>query len=323
MGFVSGQIEKAVSCGWHDHSQACQHRLRRIRSAPPMGGSWSLRALDLIYSFVTESPLKSWSVFLVLGLVIEAIVTPARKYETSSVWLNIRYSVVYALMIFFLAPGVSVAMNHVLQRTGAGFIDLDLFHADSILEQIGAAVVFVVIYDFFYYWLHRAQHSFGWLWEQHAIHHSDDALNVSTTVRHHWLEPLFQAIAVTLPMSIIFKLTPVSMWTVSTFIAAYTGFNHLNLRLGFGRLSWLASSPQLHRIHHSIKPRHFDKNFAAYFPVWDVLFGTYYHPAPDEYPATGVDGLQIISVSDLSLRPFRKWAGSLCRAVMTLTRTTR
>lgn len=54
--------------------------------------------------------------------------------------------------------------------------------------------------------------------------------------------------------------------------------NHLNVRVGVGRLNWLVSTPQIHRIHHSTQPEHEDKNFAAYFPVCDVLFGTYYPP---------------------------------------------
>ena len=31
-----------------------------------------------------------------------------------------------------------------------------------------------------------------------------------------------------------------------------------------------------------------DKNFAAYFPIWDVLFGTYWHPRKGEFPPTGL-----------------------------------
>ncbi|MBK8742853.1 MAG: hypothetical protein IPM02_26780 [Betaproteobacteria bacterium] len=38
------------------------------------------------------------------------------------------------------------------------------------------------------------------------------------------------------------------------------------------------TSPAAHRIHHSIEQPHRDRNFAALFPVWDVLFGTYVRP---------------------------------------------
>ena len=55
-------------------------------------------------------------------------------------------------------------------------------------------------------------------------------------------------------------------------------FHSLELRIQLGRWSWVAGAPQVHRIHHSRLPQHADKNFAAYFPIWDVLFGTYWHP---------------------------------------------
>ena len=49
--------------------------------------------------------------------------------------------------------------------------------------------------------------------------------------------------------------------------------------------------PQYHRIHHSIEPRHQDKNFGVLLTVWDRLFGTM-NRNYDEYPATGVIGLE-------------------------------
>jgi sterol desaturase/sphingolipid hydroxylase (fatty acid hydroxylase superfamily) len=64
--------------------------------------------------------------------------------------------------------------------------------------------------------------------------------------------------------------------------------NHANLRLHLGPLTALVSNPQWHRIHHSISIEHRDKNFAAFFPVIDIMFGTYYRPHKHEYPATGV-----------------------------------
>ena len=251
---------------------------------------------------------------MTIGLVLEMIIQPGHKPQTSNTWLNIRYGVVYALAIFLISPGLGTGLNYILQKTGTGFISLDVFSSDSIVQQIGAGVVLLIVTDFFYYWLHRAQHTFDWLWEQHVVHHSDEALNISTSARHHWLEFVFQALAVSIPVSILFKLSPVGMWIVSSFVGAYGWLNHMNVKVGFGPLSWLACSPQLHRIHHSILEQHRDKNFAAYFPVWDVVFGTYYHPAKNEYPDTGVRDVHITTISEANLYPFKRWAHRLRRA---------
>jgi len=58
--------------------------------------------------------------------------------------------------------------------------------------------------------------------------------------------------------------------------------------MSFGLLWWMLSSPQYHRIHHSLEPQHINKNFAVWFPVWDILVGTAYRPRRGEYPATGL-----------------------------------
>jgi sterol desaturase/sphingolipid hydroxylase (fatty acid hydroxylase superfamily) len=34
----------------------------------------------------------------------------------------------------------------------------------------------------------------------------------------------------------------------------------------------------IHRLHHSIDPVDYDRNFAAYFPIWDIIFGTFKYP---------------------------------------------
>ena len=53
--------------------------------------------------------------------------------------------------------------------------------------------------------------------------------------------------------------------------------------LSYGWANRLLVSPQVHRIHHSIRPEHRDKNFVIAFPVWDIIFGTYHHPFADAF----------------------------------------
>jgi len=62
----------------------------------------------------------------------------------------------------------------------------------------------------------------------------------------------------------------------------------MNVRIGFGRWSAWLNSPQFHRLHHSALPEHYDCNFNQFFPIFDVLCGTFRRPQPDEYPPTGL-----------------------------------
>jgi hypothetical protein len=85
------------------------------------------------------------------------------------------------------------------------------------------------------------------------------------------------------------------------------------MRIQFGRASVLLVSTQTHRIHHSILPQHRDKNFANWFPIWDILFGTYYHPARDEFPPTGVEEeREITSLWESQVLTVREWWNMFC-----------
>jgi sterol desaturase/sphingolipid hydroxylase (fatty acid hydroxylase superfamily) len=56
------------------------------------------------------------------------------------------------------------------------------------------------------------------------------------------------------------------------------------------QLPWLDRilvTPQVHRIHHSIEPQHYNQNFADALPIFDILFGTY-HPPDKDFPVTGL-----------------------------------
>ena len=132
--------------------------------------------------------------------------------------------------------------------------------------------------DFFYYWMHRAQHSFGWLWRFHRVHHSITELN-ATNSYHHIAEDLFQFVAVTIPMSYLLGVEsgPVP-WLVIVVVNTHSYFNHSTMNLNIGPLRYLLSDNRVHRIHHSIEARHIYRNFATSTPIWDMLFGTAYFP---------------------------------------------
>ena len=68
----------------------------------------------------------------------------------------------------------------------------------------------------------------------------------------------------------------------------HTRMYHSNIRTNLGWLRYIFVTPQSHRVHHSIEPRHHDTNFGLTFSLWDQLFGTQYR-GYDEYPATGID----------------------------------
>jgi sterol desaturase/sphingolipid hydroxylase (fatty acid hydroxylase superfamily) len=185
----------------------------------------------------------------------------------------------------------------------------------SILKCFGLGFAWLAARDFFYYWLHRLQHASKWLWAEHALHHSEESMNVTTSARHHFLEFPLTVIFVNIPLLYLVKPPMLSLAVVISILSLTELSNHMNLRLGLGRFSWMIATPQAHRIHHSIEPEHTDKNFAAFFPVWDVLFGTYYRPKKGEYPPTGLSsGERVTTTGQALLLPFTMWRKMISEA---------
>jgi sterol desaturase/sphingolipid hydroxylase (fatty acid hydroxylase superfamily) len=188
------------------------------------------RLEDLAQSFWTATPVKLWIIFVLIGMTIELFIAAEKNQPWRNLWFNIKCSAIYLVVIFIVSPTLNMIVSWASQHFGAGWIRLDVF-SDAYAQQAAAAAFYFVIVDFFYYWYHRSQHQFDWLWQQHALHHSEESLNASTATRHHWLEYIFQTFVIVLPMTLLFKLTPINVWIISMVGAAWTWIIHLNARI--------------------------------------------------------------------------------------------
>lgn len=178
-------------------------------------------------------------------------------------------------------------------------------------------IVYIFFGDFFYYWYHRAQHTFNWLWKIHELHHSDTELNVTTSMRTYFLERPIQYLVLSLPVFYVLSLTSLgdviyldqtAALSLAVIFTLWLFFTHTNIRFHLGFLTKVITGPQLHRIHHSIEEHHRDTNFAQFFPIYDILFGTYVHPGKNEYPKTGTPGLAVdATFFESTFKPLRDW----------------
>lgn len=57
-----------------------------------------------------------------------------------------------------------------------------------------------------------------------------------------------------------------------------------------GPLEWFAITPSNHRVHHSLKAEHVDRNFGGLLIVWDRLFGTFADEGETRLNAFGIAG---------------------------------
>lgn len=208
----------------------------------------------------------------------------------------------FGFLLLVLTPALVILASHPLnlawQAVGVQpLVDL------SPLHPVVAGALLLLIYDFLRYAEHRLEHKI--LWPVHAVHHSPRELHVANSYAH----PLM---AVTEFLVVIIPLSLIGQRDIPMAVAGIVAFQNLIIhsptRFHLGKLRALIVDSRFHRIHHSLEPRHHDRNFGFVFTVWDRLFGTAYWPGDDEWPEVGVAGLDPPrSVGDYLLHPLRHW----------------
>lgn len=142
-------------------------------------------------------------------------------------------------------------------------------------------IISVMVMDFLYYWMHRCEHYFGFLWASHYVHHSSPYFNSFVSIR----PSLFQFLYFPLFMIPLFFL-PFNLDVIINSIAfgkIYSLFTHYECSPHFVEkyCGWLFVTPKLHKIHHACNKKYVDKNFGGVFIIWDKLFRTYVNKADD------------------------------------------
>lgn len=129
------------------------------------------------------------------------------------------------------------------------------------------------MYDFFYYWMHRAGHEVNILWGAHSVHHSSEYFNMSTAMRQSATTVFYNWIFY-LPMAIVG--IPWFVFVVTSFASLFYQFwVHTELIPKMGWFDRVFISPSNHRVHHGQNGYCIDKNYGATLILWDRLFGTY------------------------------------------------
>jgi sterol desaturase/sphingolipid hydroxylase (fatty acid hydroxylase superfamily) len=141
--------------------------------------------------------------------------------------------------------------------------------------------------DLTVYLLHRMFHAIPWLWRLHAIHHTDIALDVSTTVRHHPVEATSIVFAL-VAIGGLLGATPSEIAVYTTLAFAVQLVAHANVRLPrfvAAGLGAVVVTPQFHRFHHACDVELSNANYGEILVVWDRLFRTAVAPQEADVPA--------------------------------------
>jgi len=146
----------------------------------------------------------------------------------------------------------------------------------------------------------------------HAVHHSEQRLDVTTHFRAH---PLHMLVAVGWRIVVIAAIG-VPFWLVimrDAGVMLLALWQHANLRAGGNldrQLQLLIVTPGMHRIHHSPLPEETDSKFGGFLSVWDRLLGTYREqrlPSPIPYGLRQLAATRYQRLSGMLLTPLRAW----------------
>jgi sterol desaturase/sphingolipid hydroxylase (fatty acid hydroxylase superfamily) len=179
-------------------------------------------------------------------------------------------------------------------------------------------LVYYVIYDFAYYWMHRVQHWIPWWWALHSMHHSQRQMSCWTNDRGSYVDGFLQSMVLA-TVGLVVGVEP-DQFALLMFIGELAqNFSHANVRFGFGRwLEKLFVDPRFHRLHHMVvdahRPQLHKCNYGQVLSVWDVLFGTALYGEPAR--PTGVGDPSVDADNDRGLvamqwGAFRRFWGAL------------
>ncbi len=236
--------------------------------------------------------------WLLVGLaqlvVLIGVIGPLQRWRPAEPVADrtaIRTDIVYTLIhrlglfrvaLFFLVQPLFDQLFGALSVAGIG-----TFHIDQLWPGVTdvawvSLLIYLVIFDFADYWIHRGQHGIQAWWHLHALHHSQRQMTMWSDNRNHLLDDLIHdSLLVLLAMAI--GVAPGQFVAIVAIAQLSQSLQHANLRLSFGRIGerlWV--SPRFHRLHHSIGIGHETAgagtlgghNFGVLLPWWDMLFGT-------------------------------------------------
>ena len=205
------------------------------------------------------------------------------KQPRDAVHVDYKLAALNVLPRFLLGPLPGGCAALIVNALGGGFFVL---RADG-WWFFFALAAYILATDCVAYFIHRAQHAVPALWAMHSLHHSAEAMTLITGVRHFWVEQVLMTAF--LPVVAVLFQTPTAVIAVaSVFYFFFDACVHVNIKVPFGVFGLVVNNPQYHRIHHSVRSAHQNKNFCKLLPLFDLMFGTAHVPVPGEFPPTGL-----------------------------------
>ena len=200
-------------------------------------------------------------------------------------WIaNIGLVILGALIIRLAVPLAAVGVATAAADRGFG-----LFNVIDLPASLAFALALILL-DLAIWAQHVAMHKVPLLWRLHRVHHSDVDFDSTTGVRFH---PVEIVLSMAYKMAVVAAIgaPPAAVIVFEILLSSGALFNHGNVRLPLAAdrvLRRLIVTPDMHRVHHSVRREETDSNYGFNLSLWDRLFRTY-----RDQPADGHEGMAI------------------------------
>ena len=195
-----------------------------------------------------------------------------RSFERRARWPhNLGLLLVDVALVRVFAPGAAIAVAMTAAGSGWGLLNA------LALPGWSAIAAGIALLDLAIYFQHVMFHAVPALWRLHRVHHADLDFDVTTGARFHPIEILIST-AVKCAAIAALGAPVISVFVFEILLNATAMFNHANASLPQRLerwLRWLVVTPDMHRVHHSVRYEESSSNFGFNLPWWDRLFGTY------------------------------------------------
>ena len=237
----------------------------------------------------------AWLMLGVLQIVILlAVIGPLQRWrpvdpvtDHATIRTDVLYTLIHRLglfrvILFLTLDPLFDELFGAVRTAGYGTFHLDQLWPGVSDIALVSLLIYIVVFDFVGYWVHRSQHQFEWWWRLHSLHHAQRQMTMWSDNRNHLLDDVLVDVFVVLVAQLI-GVAPGQFIAIVFLTQLSESFQHANLRLWFGTVGerlWV--SPRFHRLHHSIGLGHESagkntlggSNFGVLLPWWDMLFGT-------------------------------------------------
>ena len=217
---------------------------------------------DMSQIILGQEPVIRLSFFLgvLVVMALWEVAVPRRRMEIPRLlrWSNnLALVVVDTLVVRVAFPVAAVGFAALAHDNGWGLLN------QFDLPGTVAFIIAILVLDLAIYFQHVLFHAVPALWRLHRMHHADLEFDVTTGLRFHPVEILLSMV---IKLAVVMALGPpaIAVLVFEVVLNASSLFNHSNIRLPSkvdAVLRLFIVTPDMHRVHHSIRPYETNSNF--------------------------------------------------------------